>query len=125
MLIIILDLMVETIQVRQLMGVIAISIANGAQMVSPQLWVIPRSSGKLGILCKGFNIVVVWRLDLLTTSLSLIITFIPTSLIPSIPLLVIHGDLVREVLLCIEISSRSGRIQGRGQGRLHRRCVVE
>ena len=43
----------DIIQVRKLMVVMVVSVTNGTQMVSPQLWVLPKSSGMLGVLCTG------------------------------------------------------------------------
>ena len=73
-------------------------------MVIPQLWVIPRSIGTLGILCRGIDSLIVRRFGLLATSLRLVVTPIPTSFISSLPLLVIGGGLIREVLLCVDLS---------------------
>ena len=71
------------------MCVMAVSVTNCAQMVTPKLWVITMSSGMLGILCRGGGSVIVRRVGLLATSLRLVVTPIPTFLIPSLPLLVI------------------------------------
>ena len=56
---------------------------------------------------------------LLETSLSLLVSMIPTSFIPSLPLLVIGDRLVREVLLCVDLSQRSRRSWVQSQNRLH------
>ena len=94
------------------MSVMVVGITNGTQMVSLQLWVLPRSSRMLRILCRGVNSIVVWRVGLFSTSLRLVVTSIHTFLIPSLPLLVIGGGLVREVLLCVDLSWRSRRSRG-------------
>ena len=107
------------------MSVMAISVIDGTHMVSLQLLVLPKLSGTLGILCSRLDILIVQRVGLLATSLSFVVISIPTFLIPSLPLLVIEGRLLREVMMCVELSCRSKRSRGQSQRWLHRWCVID
>ena len=86
------------------MCVMALSATYGTHMISPQLWVFSRSIGMLGILCRGFNSIIVRRVGLLATSLRLFVALIPTSLVPSLTLFIIGVGLVREILMCVDLS---------------------
>ena len=50
--------MVNSIHMGALMCIMAISVTNGAQMVSPQLRVLPSSRRTLGVVCRGISYVV-------------------------------------------------------------------
>ena len=94
------------------MSVMAISVTDGTHMVSPELWVLPMLSRTLGILFRRVNAIIIRRIGMLDTSLVLVVTSIPTSLIPSLTLLIIRGRLVREVLLCVDLTCRIRRSRG-------------
>ena len=57
-------------------------------------------------------IIVVYRVGMWATSLGLVIASIYTSLVLSLPLLVIGGGLVRDILLRINLSHRNRRSRG-------------
>ena len=67
------------------------------------------SMGMLEILCRGVGFIIVWRVWLFATSSRLVFTSIPTSLSSSLPLLVIGGGLIREVMLSVGFSLRIKR----------------
>ena len=75
-----------------LVCIMAVSITNGTLMVSLQLRVLPRYRGTLGILCRKFDTIFVWRVGLLATFWSLVVSPIPSSLVLSLPLLVIGAS---------------------------------
>ena len=79
----------------------------------------------LGILCKRVVVAIVRSISLLATSLLLVVTSIPTYLIRSLPLFDIRSGLVREVLLCIEMSCRSRRSRGQSQKGMHIWCEID
>ena len=106
------------------MCIMVVSVTNGAKPISLQLRVLPKSRWTLGILCKGFGSIIVRRVRLLATSLRLVVSSVPTSLSSSLPLLVIGGGLIGEVILSIELSLRNRRSRGRSRSRFHRWWVV-
>ena len=67
---------------------------------------------------------IIWRVQLLTTSLWLVIALVPGSVVSSFPLLIVGGRLVGMVLLCEHLSQRSRWSGGRGLNLLHWRCIV-
>ena len=108
----------------ELICIVVVSVTNGAQMVSPQLRVLPRSRWMLGVLCRVICSTFIQRVRLLATSLRLVVSLIPTSFSSSLPLLVIGGRLIREVMLSIDLSLRNRRTQGWSRCRLHRWWVI-
>ena len=64
--------------------------------------------------------IVVCRVVLLATSMGLVVASIPTSFILSLSLFVIGGRLVREVLLCVDLSHRNRRSRGQSRSGLHK-----
>ena len=75
--------MVDVVHMRKMMCVMAVSVTHGAHTVSPQLWVLSRSSGTLGILCREVKFINVQGVGLFYTSLRMVVTPIPTSLLSS------------------------------------------
>ena len=69
------------------------------------------SWGVLGwLVCHG----IVGSVQLLTTSLWLVISLVVQSVISSFPLLIVGGRMVGTILLCKHLSQRSGWSEGRG-----------
>ena len=66
----------------------------------------------LGVLCMGIDSVVIRRVGLLSTSLRLVVSLVPTSLSSSFPLLVIGGKFIREVLLSVDLCLGNRRSRG-------------
>ena len=100
------------------------SVTNGARMVHLQLRVIPRSRWMLGILCRCIGSIIIQKVGFLATSLRLVISSIPVSLLSSLPLLVIGGRLIRKVPQNIDFSLEKNRSQGQNRCGLHRWWVV-
>ena len=79
------------------MSVMTIGVVDITQVVGPQLWALPRSIGTLGFLCKMFYTIIVWRVGLLAASLGMIIASIFSSLVLSIPLVVMGAGLLGRI----------------------------
>ena len=62
---------------------------------------------------------------MLTASLQLVISLVARLIVPSFPLLIVGGRLVRMILLCENLSQRSEWSGGGGLNRLHWRCIVK
>ena len=88
--------MAYSIHMGELMCIMIVSVTNGAWMAGPQLRVLPRPRWMVGVLCRGINVVVIHRVGLLASSLRLVFSLIPTSLLSSLPFLGITTGLIRE-----------------------------
>ena len=108
----------------ELVCIMAINVINGPQMVSLKLRVLPRSRWNLGVLCRGISSFLIGRVRLLTHPLRFVVSLVPTSQSSSLPLLVIRGRLIREVMMSVDMSLRNMRSRGWSRCRWHRWWVV-
>ena len=68
----------------------------------------------------GVSSIFVRGVGLLTAPFRLVVSSVPTSLSSSLPLLVIGGGLIREVVLSVELYLRNMRTCGWNRCRMHR-----